>query len=49
MLAAEVLVEAVERLARQLHHLLHRKVPARPRIGELDGCIQKALYPAFGP
>ena len=49
MLAAEVLIEAAERLARAVHHLLDGEVLARTGIEELGGGVEKALYPGFGP
>ncbi len=49
MLPAEVLVEAAERLARAVHHLLDGEVLARAGVEQLDGGVEEALHPGLGP
>ncbi len=49
MLPAEVLVEAAQRLAGALDHLLDGEVLARALVEELDGGVEEALHPALRP
>ena len=49
MLAPEVLVEAAQRLAGAIHHLLDGEVLARAGIEQLGGGIEEALDPGLGP
>ena len=48
MLAAEVLVEAAQRLSGSLDDLLDREVLARARVQQLHGGVEEALDPALG-
>jgi hypothetical protein len=49
MFAAEVLVEASERLARPIDDLLDREVLPRSGVEQLDGGVEEALHPGLGP
>ena len=49
MLPPEVLVEAAERLAGTVHDLLDGEIPARAGVEQLDGGVEEALHPCFGP
>src|SRR5438270_2149246 len=50
LLPSEVLVEAPERLAGLLDHVLHREVLTRRAVAQqLEGGVDEALHPALGP
>ena len=48
VLPAEVLVEAVQRLAGALDHFLNSELLARTGLEELGGGVEEPLHPDFG-
>jgi hypothetical protein len=48
VLAAEVLVEAAERLAGALDDLLHGEILARTGVQQLNGRVEETLHATFG-